>query len=76
LWNARPATRLPLRPHINGQPYYGWFAVETKAPLLMTLAWLHSIMMLRVERGASVFVPYLTPYPKQAAYMANKASFE
>jgi hypothetical protein len=23
-----------------------------------------------------VFVPYLTPYPKQAAYMADKSSFQ
>jgi hypothetical protein len=41
----------------------------------ITLAWLHA-MMPRIQRGASVFVPYLTPYPKQAAYMAGKASFE
>jgi hypothetical protein len=77
LWNARPADRLPLRPHINGQPYYGWFAVETQAPLMLTLAWLHSVMVMRIQRGASVFVPYVAPYPRQAGYMATKAaSFE
>jgi hypothetical protein len=67
---------VPLRTYLNGQPYAGWFAVETKTPLMMTLAWLHATMMLRVQRGASVFVPYLTPYPRQAQYMAGKASFE
>lgn len=77
LWNSRPADRLPARPHVNGQPYYGWFALGTQAPLMMTLAWLHSVMVMRIRRGASVFVPYLAPYPKQARYMATKAaSFE
>jgi len=77
LWNARPANRLPARPHVNGQPYYGWFALGTEAPLMLTLAWLHTVMIMRVRRGASVFVPYLTPYPNQVAYMATKAtSFE
>lgn len=75
LWNARPADPSPLRPLLNGQPYYGWIGIDTKAPLAITLAWLHA-MMPRIQRGASVFVPYLTPYPKQAAYMAGKASFE
>jgi hypothetical protein len=79
MWNSRPAPAdlLPARPQINGQPYYGWFALGTQAPLMLTLAWLHSVMAMRIRRGASVFVPYLVPYPKQAAYMANKAtSFE
>jgi hypothetical protein len=75
VWRADATDRLPLRPYIDGKPYVGWFAAGTTAPLLVTLAWLHSMMMLRVRRGASVFVPYLTPYPKQAAYMANKVSF-
>lgn len=76
IWNVRPTSRLPLRPFVNGEPYNGWFVAETKAPLTMTLAWLHATMMPRVQRGASVFVPYLTPYPRQAKYMAGKASFE
>ena len=66
LWNVRPDDRLPLRTYLNGQPYAGWFAVETKTPLMMTLGWLHATMMLRVQQGASVFVPFLTPYPRQA----------
>ena len=77
LWNSRPGGWLPARPHTNDQPYYGWFALGTQAPLMLTLAWLHSVMVMRIQRGASVFVPYLTPYPKQAAYMAAQAaSFE
>lgn len=75
LWNARPADPFGLRPMIDGKPYHGWVALETKVPLMLMLAWLHS-MMPRVQRGASVFTPYLTPYPKQAKYMAGKVSFD
>lgn len=48
--------------------YAGWTYLETDAPLVITMIWLHAAMP-RVFRGRSVFSPYLVPPIRHAHYM-------
>lgn len=48
--------------------YSGWAYLETDAPLVITMIWLHAAMP-RVFRGRSVFSPYLVPPIRHAKYM-------
>jgi hypothetical protein len=49
----------------------GWAYIETKAPLVMTMIWLHAAMP-RVFRGKSVFSPYLVPQTRHLDYMRSR----
>lgn len=48
--------------------YAGWAYLETDAPLVITMIWLHAAMP-RIFRGKSVFSPYLVPPIRHAKYM-------
>lgn len=48
--------------------YAGWTYLETDAPLVITMIWLHAAMP-RIFRGKSVFSPYLVPPIRHAKYM-------
>lgn len=48
--------------------YAGWAYLETDAPLVITMIWLHAAMP-RIFRGKSVFSPYLVPPIRHARYM-------
>lgn len=48
--------------------YSGWAYLETDAPLVITMIWLHAAMP-RLFRGRSVFSPYLIPPISHAKYM-------
>ncbi|MGE2713490.1 DUF6602 domain-containing protein [Mycolicibacterium litorale] len=48
--------------------YSGWTYLETDAPLVITMIWLHAAMP-RIFRGKSVFSPYLVPPIRHAKYM-------
>ncbi|EFG74078.1 hypothetical protein HMPREF0591_5963 [Mycobacterium parascrofulaceum ATCC BAA-614] len=51
--------------------YSGWTYLETDAPLVITMIWLHAAMP-RVFRGRSVFSPYLVPPIRHAKYMNDR----
>ena len=48
--------------------YAGWAFLETDAPLVITMIWLHAAMP-RIFRGKSVFSPYLVSPIRHARYM-------
>ncbi|OBH10676.1 DUF6602 domain-containing protein [Mycobacterium sp. E1747] len=52
--------------------YSGWTYLETDAPLVITMIWLHAAMP-RIFRGKSVFSPYLVPPIRHAKYMNAQA---
>ncbi|MDW5614229.1 MULTISPECIES: DUF6602 domain-containing protein [Mycolicibacterium] len=49
----------------------GWGFVETDAPLVITMIWLHAAMP-RIFRGRSAFSPYLIPPTRHLQYMQSR----